>query len=36
MPATDQIWLLAFWAGIYALVHIKVGLVERAAARGDG
>jgi UDP-N-acetylmuramyl pentapeptide phosphotransferase/UDP-N-acetylglucosamine-1-phosphate transferase len=36
MPAAEQTWLLAIWAGIYLLVHLKVGQVERAAARGGG
>jgi UDP-N-acetylmuramyl pentapeptide phosphotransferase/UDP-N-acetylglucosamine-1-phosphate transferase len=34
MPAAEQAWLLVAWAGIYVLVHVKVGQVERAAARG--
>lgn len=34
MPATEQAWLLAAWAGVYVLIHVKVGQVERAAARG--
>jgi UDP-N-acetylmuramyl pentapeptide phosphotransferase/UDP-N-acetylglucosamine-1-phosphate transferase len=36
MPATEQAVLLAGWVGIYLLVHVKVGQVERAAARGGG
>jgi UDP-N-acetylmuramyl pentapeptide phosphotransferase/UDP-N-acetylglucosamine-1-phosphate transferase len=35
MPAAEQAWLLVACGGIYALVHLKVGLVERAVARGD-
>jgi UDP-N-acetylmuramyl pentapeptide phosphotransferase/UDP-N-acetylglucosamine-1-phosphate transferase len=33
MPAGEQAWLFVAWAGIYALVHVKVGQVERAAGR---
>lgn len=36
MPASDQALLLASWVGIYVLIHLKVGLVERAAPRGRG
>lgn len=36
LPAGEQAWLLVVWAGIYALVHLKVGQVEQAAARGGG
>ncbi len=35
MPAAEQSWLLVVWGGVYALVHVKVGLVERVAA-GEG
>jgi UDP-N-acetylmuramyl pentapeptide phosphotransferase/UDP-N-acetylglucosamine-1-phosphate transferase len=34
LPPVEQAWLLVAWAGIYVLVHVKVGQVERAAARG--
>ncbi|TCT20182.1 glycosyl transferase [Thiobaca trueperi] len=32
LPAHEQWFLLGGWAAIYVLIHIKVGLVERAAA----
>jgi UDP-N-acetylmuramyl pentapeptide phosphotransferase/UDP-N-acetylglucosamine-1-phosphate transferase len=34
MTAMDQLWILLVWAGIYVLVHLKVGLAEQAGARG--
>ncbi len=34
MAPGDQGWLLALWAGVYVLIHLRVGLAERAAAGG--
>ncbi len=36
MTLTDQWTLLFGWAGVYALVHVRVGLSERAAGAGNG
>lgn len=36
MSASDQALLLACWVGIYVLIHLKVGLIERAASGGRG
>jgi UDP-N-acetylmuramyl pentapeptide phosphotransferase/UDP-N-acetylglucosamine-1-phosphate transferase len=36
MPPLDQTCLLTLWAGIYVLLHLKVGQVERSAAGGSG
>lgn len=35
LSSLEQRWLLGAWAMIYLLIHLKVGLIERAAARGD-
>lgn len=35
MPVSEQVLLLVGWAGVYALIHIRVGLAERAAERGE-
>jgi UDP-N-acetylmuramyl pentapeptide phosphotransferase/UDP-N-acetylglucosamine-1-phosphate transferase len=33
MPPAEQARLMVAWAGVYVLIHVKVGQVERAAAR---
>jgi len=35
MPVAEQAWLLLAWTGIYVLIHLRVGLAERSAERGD-
>ena len=34
MPSSEQALLLIGWVGIYALIHLRVGLAERAAGPG--
>jgi hypothetical protein len=35
MPLAEQVWLLLAWTGTYVLIHLRVGLAERSAGRGD-